>query len=145
MRTPASIARHPVHPMLVTIPIGLWLFSFVADLAFVLGAGATFWATLAFYTMIGGVLGGLAAAVPGVIDMISLRGAPKRIALVHMLLNVSIIILYAVNVGVRLAGSPTAGPPLAMSTVSVVLLAISGWLGGHLVYVHRVGVDEGSK
>lgn len=32
MRTPANVARHPIHPMLVPIPIGLWIFSLVCDL-----------------------------------------------------------------------------------------------------------------
>src|SRR3954463_7843294 len=95
MQTPASIARHPIHPMLVPIPIGLWIFSFVCDLAFVLGAGATHWATLSYYTMIGGLLGALVAAIPGLIDLISLKGAPKKIALAHMGLNVTVVIVYA--------------------------------------------------
>ena len=34
MRTPASINGHPVHPMLVTIPIGLWIFSLAADVIY---------------------------------------------------------------------------------------------------------------
>ena len=144
MRTPASIARHPIHPMLVPFPIGLWLFSFICDLAFVLGAGATHWATLAYYTMIAGVLGALLAAIPGLIDLVSLTGAPKKIALAHMALNVTIIILYAVNIGTRIGGAPTAGTPIVLSAIAVGLLAVSGWLGGHMVYVHRVAVDDGA-
>src|SRR5947199_9440498 len=109
MHTPASIARHPVHPMLVPFAVGLWLFSFICDLAFVLGAGATHWATLSYYTMIAGVLGALVAAIPGLIDLISLKGAPKTIALTHMTLNVTIVLLYAVNIGTRIGGSAIAG------------------------------------
>jgi uncharacterized membrane protein len=142
MRTPATIARHPIHPMLVPIPIGLWLFSFVCDLAFVLGAGASFWATLAFYTIAGGILGAIAAAIPGVIDLMSLAGRPRTIALAHLALNVTLVVLYAINFGMRLAGTPIAGPPLALSGFGVALLGVSGWLGGHLVFVYRVGVDE---
>src|SRR5688572_20631975 len=144
MRTPASIARHPIHPMLVPFPIGLWLFSFICDLAFVLGAGATHWATLAYYTMIAGVLGALLAAIPGLIDLVSLKGAPKKIALAHMTLNVTIIVLYAVNIGTRIGGTPTGGTPFLLSAIAVGLLTVSGWLGGHMVYVHRVAVDDGS-
>jgi uncharacterized membrane protein len=144
MRTPASIARHPIHPMLVPFPIGLWLFSFICDLAFVLGAGATHWATLAYYTMIAGVLGALLAAIPGLIDLVSLKGAPKKIALAHMALNVTIIVLYAVNIGTRIGGASVAGTPIVLSVIAVSLLAVSGWLGGHMVYVHRVAVDDGS-
>ena len=83
MRTPASIAKHPIHPMLVTVPIGLWIFSFVCDLTFVLGSGASLWYTLSFWTIIGGIAGAVLAAVPGTIDMLSLKGATKKIALTH--------------------------------------------------------------
>ena len=142
MRTPAQIARHPIHPMLVPIPIGLWIFSFVCDLTFVLGSGVSLWFTLAFWTMIGGLIGALIAAIPGVIDMLSLSGNIKRLALTHMALNVTIVVLYAINIGTRIDGGGIAGVPLALSIIAIVLLAVSGWLGGHMVYVHRVAVDE---
>jgi uncharacterized membrane protein len=142
MRTPASIAKHPIHPMLVTLPIGLWLFSFICDLAFVLGVGASLWFTLGFYTMIGGTLAALLAAIPGTIDMLSLTGRAKKLALTHMALNVTIVLLYAVNIGMRISDPVVAGLPLALSIVAIVLLGTSGWIGGHLVYVHRVAVNE---
>jgi uncharacterized membrane protein len=142
MRTPASIAKHPIHPMLVPIPIGLWIFSFVCDLAFVLGKGVSLWFTLGFYAMIAGLAGALLAAIPGMIDMLSLRGTVKKIALTHMALNLTIVVLYAVNIGTRITGSEVAGAPLVLSIVAISLLAVSGWLGGHMVYVHRVAVDE---
>jgi len=142
MRTPASIAGHPIHPMLVSIPIGLWIFSFACDLTFVLGSGASLWYTLSFWTMIGGIAGAIVAAIPGTIDMLSLKGATKKIALTHMAINLSVVLLYAVNLGMRIGGDAVAGVPLVLSIVSVSMLAVSGWLGGHMVYVHRVGVDE---
>jgi len=142
MRTPASIARHPIHPMLVPVPIGLWIFSFVCDLAFVFGIGASLWFTLGFYSMIGGVIGAVLAAIPGIVDMLSLNGRPKSLALTHMGLNLTIILIYGVNVGMRIGQPAVAGLPLALSTIAVVMLGVSGWIGGHLVYVHRVAVDE---
>lgn len=142
MRTPASIARHPIHPMLVPIPIGLWIFSLVCDLAFVFGAGATHWATVSFWTMLGGIVGAIFAAVPGIVDMLSLSGAPKKIALTHMGINVTVVVLYAMNFGMRLNGGAIDGLPFAFSIAGTALLAVSGWLGGHMVYVHRVAVDE---
>jgi len=142
MRTPASIAKHPIHPMLVTLPIGLWIFSFVCDLTFVLGQGVTLWFTLGFWTMIGGLAGALLAAIPGVIDMLSLRGQPKKIALTHMGINLTVVALYAINLWLRVNGTALAGAPVALSGIAVALLAVSGWLGGHMVYVHRVAVNE---
>ena len=142
MRTPASIAKHPIHPMLVPLAIGLWIFSLVCDLTFVLGSGASLWYTLGFWTMIGGIAGAIVAAIPGTIDMLSLKGATKKIALTHMAINLSVVLLYAVNLGMRIGGDAVAGVPLVLSIVSVSMLAVSGWLGGHMVYVHRVGVNE---
>ena len=142
MRTPASIARHPIHPMLVPIPIGCWILSFACDLAFVLGAGATHWATVSFWAMLAGLLGAVLAAVPGIIDMLSLAGSPKKIALTHMGLNILMVLLYAMNFGMRVNGGAIAGLPLVFSIAGITLLAISGWLGGHMVYVHGVAVDD---
>lgn len=141
MRTPASIARHPIHPMLVPLPIGLWLFSFVCDLLFVFGQGVSLWFTLAFYTMIGGLAGAALAAIPGFIDMLSLTGSRKRIALAHMTINLVVVVLYAFNVGLRIDGTGASTVPVVLSAVAVALLAVSGWLGGHMVYVYRVAVD----
>ncbi len=142
MSTPASIAKHPIHPMLVPIPIGCWILSLGCDLAFVLGAGATHWATVSFWAMLAGLLGAVVAAAPGVIDMLSLAGTPKKIALTHMALNILVVLLYAMNFGMRVNGGAIVGLPLAFSIAAIALLAVSGWLGGHMVYVHRVAVDE---
>jgi uncharacterized membrane protein len=59
-----------------------------------------------------------------------------------MAINLSVVLLYAVNLGMRIGGDAVAGVPLVLSIVGVSMLAVSGWLGGHMVYVHRVGVDE---
>jgi uncharacterized membrane protein len=143
MRTPASIARHPIHPMLVPLPIGLWVFSLVCDLIFVLGNGVSLWYTLAFYSLIGGLIGAVLAAVPGFIDMLSLTATPKRIALAHMTVNLVVVVLYAVNLGMRINGAESTIIPVVLSAVAVGLLLVSGWLGGHMVYVYHVAVDAG--
>jgi uncharacterized membrane protein len=56
-------------------------------------------------------------------------------------INVTVVLLYAVNFGMRVNGGAIAGLPLTLSITAVLLLAISGWLGGHMVYVHGVAVD----
>lgn len=140
MRTPASIAGHPIHPMLVPLPIGLWLFSLVCDIVAVAGGDPT-WRTVAYYTMAGGLVGALAAALPGLVDLLSLPPGPKRTAVVHMAINLVVVALFAVNLWLRTtdgAGTLT----LALSVVGVGLLAVSGWLGGKMVYIHRVAVAE---
>jgi uncharacterized membrane protein len=139
MRTPASIAKHPIHPMLVAIPIGLWIFSLACDLIRVLGGTSPNWQVAAYYTLVGGILGALVAAVPGFIDMLSLPRGLKRIALIHMSINLSVVALYLVNAYLRKHGGLDVA--VWLSLVAVALLAVSGWLGGKMVYVHGVAVD----
>ena len=55
MHTPASIAKHPIHPMLIVFPIGLWVFSLVCDIVFRI-TDRTLWNDIAFYTMAGGLV-----------------------------------------------------------------------------------------
>ena len=141
MHTPASIARHPIHPMLVPIPIGLWLFSLVCDLVHRFGGTSPNWEIVAWYTMIGGIIGALAAAVPGFIDMLSLPWSVKRVALAHMAINLTIVALYVVNAYLRRKGGVTDGT-IWLSGISIVALVVSGWLGGHMVYLRRVAVEE---
>ena len=50
----ATIAKHPIHPMLVVFPIGLWIFSLVCDLVYLFGPANPLWRDMAFYTMAGG-------------------------------------------------------------------------------------------
>jgi uncharacterized membrane protein len=143
MRTPASIAGHPIHPMLVPIAIGCWIFSFAADLMCVATGAAQPWPTLAYYTMIGGIIGALAAALPGLIDLLSLPAGPiKRTALTHMGINLTVVALYICNAFLRHGNPQELKIPMILSGVAIVLLLISGWLGGKLVYEAGVGVES---
>jgi uncharacterized membrane protein len=146
MRTPASIAGHPIHPMLVPLPIGLWIFSLVCDLVYVFWSADPTWKTVAFYTMAGGIVGALLAAVPGLIDLLSLPARPKKTALIHMSLNLVIVALFVVNLWLRVqtpAGeqAPAMDLPVWLSLLAVGLLAVSGWIGGHMVYVQQIAVS----
>ena len=147
MRTPASIAKHPIHPMLVTFPIGLWIFSLICDLIGLGVANPTIWYTVAFYTMVGGIIGALAAAVPGFVDLLFYKGGVpplKKIALTHMTINLCVVVLYAVNIGLRIHGTSSMEAPIILSAIGVCGIAVSGWLGGQMVHVYGVGV-EGHK
>jgi uncharacterized membrane protein len=141
MKTPASIAGHPIHPMLVGIPIGLWVFSLVCDLVHLSGAAGEGWKIVALYTLAGGIVGALLAAVPGFIDMLSLPWPIKRTALVHMAINLTVVALYAVNFWLRLQGAQES-TVVWLSLIGIGLLVISGWLGGKMVFEHGVGVDR---
>jgi uncharacterized membrane protein len=141
MRTPASIAGHPIHPMLVPIPIGLWIFSLVCDLIHAGGSTNPAWTTVALYTMGGGVAGALLAALPGLIDLLSLPPAPRRTAIIHMTINLVVVALYAVNLWLRLPAPDNPGGLIWLSVLALVLLVVSGWLGGKMVYEFGVAVD----
>ncbi len=147
METPASIARHPIHPMLITIPIGLWVFSLVSDLIVLVSTVEEvkiLWFTLAYYTMAGGLFGALAAAIPGLFDFLSLTDRRiRKLAATHMTINLIVVALYAINLWLRTAMPPSFDIGMGLSLLGVALLAISGWIGGEMVHVHRVGVASG--
>jgi uncharacterized membrane protein len=141
MRTPASIAGHPIHPMLVTLPIGLFVFSFVCDLIYVFGSGNPTFAIVALYTMAGGIVGALAAAIFGFIDLMSLPPEPRKTGLAHMTINLIVVVLYVINFWLR-SGTPEApGGYVWLSLIAIALLVVSGWLGGKMVYVYGVAVS----
>jgi len=147
MRTPASIARHPIHPMLIPLPIGLWVFSFASDLIYAFGSHDAIWKTIALYSMIAGLIGALAAAVPGLIDLLSLPAGVRSTAVLHMSVNLIVVALFAVNAWMRWrAGDAGASSntPMWLSLAAIALLLVSGWLGGKLVYEGGVAVDTES-
>ena len=142
MRTPASVAGHPIHPMLVTIPIGLWAFSLVCDLIRVFGGTDPAWSTVALYCIGGGIIGALLAAIPGFIDLLSLpAGLMRRTALYHMAINLTVVVLFVINLWMRASTPQSLGGALWLSIIGIGLLLISGWLGGKMVYTLGVAVD----
>jgi uncharacterized membrane protein len=86
--------------------------------------------------------------VPGVIDLLFYKGgAPpvKKIALTHMAINLTAVVLYAINIWLRARGLTNLGTslsaPVVLSIIGVALLFVSGWLGGQMVHVYGVGVE----
>jgi len=143
MKTPASIAGHPIHPMLVPIPIGLWIFSLVCDLIHAGGSSNPAWTTVAFYAMGGGIIGALAAAVFGLVDLLSLPAGPRSTAIKHMSINLLVVVLYVVNFWARMGRTENPGGLIWLSVVAILLLVVSGWLGGKMVYENGVAVTPG--
>ena len=139
--TPASIRKHPIHPMLVAIPIGLWLFTVVADLVYIFRLGGIGWKQAALYTIGAGIVGALLAAVPGLIDFLSITDRRvRKIGLTHIVVNLTAVALFAVSFWLRL-GDPLGGIPVALAIVGFLVLGVGGWLGGELVFVHGMGVE----
>jgi len=144
MRTPASIAGHPIHPMLVPIAIGGFVLSFAADIICLATGHGDPWNMLAYYTMIGGVIGALCAAVFGLVDLLSLpAGYTRSVAIKHMSINLLVVALYVVNICLRYNNPQSLKLPMILSFVAVLLLLVSGWLGGKMVFEAGVGVSAG--
>jgi uncharacterized membrane protein/nitrite reductase/ring-hydroxylating ferredoxin subunit len=139
--------RHPLHPFLAHFPIGLFFFSCALDLASWLFRGAPGLVPGAFYAMALGVVCALVAAVPGFADYTSIRRdhPARRTATWHMLLNLAAVMLYAANLWLRqpvLDALRTPALPLLLSLAGVVLLSVSGYLGGVMIYDDGVAVGR---
>jgi uncharacterized membrane protein len=145
MRSTAHVGGHPIHPMLIPLPIGFLVGAFVSDLVFWATANA-FWADAAFWALIGGIITALLAALFGFIDFFGERSV--RVisdAWQHMIGNLIAVVLAVLSVYVRYRSGHTAGvfPWGITSSFAVVLvLLFTGWKGGELTFRHRVGVID---
>lgn len=140
MRTPARIAGHPIHPMMIALPIGLWVFGIVCFAVRMAGGGVE-WDTAAMFSVAGGLIGGSAAAAPGFMDLLSLPpGRVRTIAVWHMVTNLVVLTLMAAGYFLRL-GSVGDEATTILWAAGLIGLLVSGWLGGSLVYVHGVAVE----
>lgn len=144
MESKTKILGHPVHPMLVVFPLGLLLTSLIFD-AIHAKTKKREAATIA-HAMIGaGVVGGLMAAIPGIIDWLAIpsRTRAKQIGAVHGVGNVLVLALYALS-WLQRRDDPE-NPPASARCLSLTGASIGGltaWLGGELVYRLRVSVDD---
>lgn len=142
--------RSPLHPALVHLPIALFPASFLFDVASWIFAGSSVSEGLvggAFLCVTGGIATGLLAAVFGMVDYSDIRAdhPAKRTAALHMVLNVVALVLYGVSAALRygtLTAEKTAAVPLVVAVAGLVVLAYSGYLGGHLVYSDGIGVGR---
>jgi len=142
MKSKAQFRSHPIHPILVSFPIAFFIGSFVFDLLGFFLEPVPF-QQIADYLIPSGILTGLLAAIPGVVDYsatIPPKSSAKQRAVKHALLNGTVIILFTISHFRR--DSPMAFHwILLLELAAVVLLFISGFLGGTLVYRNQIGVD----
>lgn len=142
--TVAAIGRHPLHPLLVPLPIGFLVGALIADIAFAMTADP-FWARGSFWLLIGGLVTGLIAGLAGIIELLGVRRARAMTsAWVHGLGNVLALVITFVSIILRWndPAGPAASTGLFLSAVVVAMLLVTGWLGGELSYRHGVGVSE---
>jgi len=140
MTTRVTVAGHPIHAMLVTLPIGLWVFALAADIIYA-STGDTRWEVTAYFCVGGGIIGALLAAIPGLVDLLGLHeGTERRTGITHMTINLLIVVLQVVNFWMRGRLDISPQTPMLLSVVAVAALFVSGWLGGQLVHV--LGVTQ---
>ncbi|WP_142848201.1 DUF2231 domain-containing protein [Telmatospirillum sp. J64-1] len=138
----AAIAGHPIHPMLIPFPMAFLVGAFFCDLGY-WGTEDPFWARASFWLIASGLATGLLAGLFGAVDFVTLS-RPKHVlhGWVHAVGNIVVLLLAAVNLYLREEQVPTDVLPwgLLLSLATVLLLGITGWMGGELSYRYQVGV-----
>jgi uncharacterized membrane protein len=141
-RATASIFGHPIHAMLVPIPIVCFIGTLLSDITYAETANMQ-WANFSAWMLAIGVLFSIVVALFGLIDFLGdARIRALNVAWVHLIGNDTAILLSIVNLFVHSRDAYTSVVPtgLILSAVVVAILAVTGWLGGSLVFRHRVGV-----
>ena len=142
-RSTAQIGGHPLHPMLIPFPIVCFVGTLVVDLIY-LRTGDPGWAEASRWLLGFGLATAVLAAATGLIDFMG-DDRIRRLshALQHMLANVAAVVVEVINLVTRLGNDDAIGSlGVYLSGAAVLILLFSGWRGGDLVYVHRVGVHE---
>jgi uncharacterized membrane protein len=151
MESRAKLLGHPIHPMLVVIPLGMFIGAVLFD-ALYLWTGYSTLAAAAYWNIVGGIAGGLLAAVFGLIDWLAIPSATraKRIGLLHGGSMVVVVGMFGFAWLMRsTAGdstgdiAPTTGVFL-LEAAALLIGGVAGWLGGELVDRLAVGVDDGA-
>ena len=143
-RSTASIAGHPIHPMLIPFPIAFFVATFVCDLAF-WGTRNASWADATLWLLGAGLIMAALAAVAGLTDVL---GEEKIRSLStawwHAGGNVLAVLIELVNWYWRYARGSAAVLPIGiiLSLIVVLILLFTGWKGWELVYRGRVGVSD---
>ena len=140
LRATVTIKGHPLHPLLVTIPVGLFVAALVSDIAFVTD-GSHGWAVASRWLLGGGLAGALLAALAGFADFAgNARIREFRDAWLHLFANLTMVLIQGVNLILRLPDADVAGSiGIVLSAAAVLILLFSGWKGGELVFRHGVG------
>src|SRR5437016_14585341 len=142
---------HPLHPILVHIPMAMWPGALIFDLLSKWQIGGNAMVRLSFYAIVFGLAASLLALPTGLVDWTGIKKEKPawKIGLYHMALNLVVAILFAVNLGVRMRtlheATEVSSTPLLLSAIGTFLLFVSSYLGGLMVYYHGISVARLSK
>lgn len=146
MQGKATIGNHPIHPMLVTFPIGFLIGTVVCYILYGITGDASFWPRMAVMLMIFGIIGALLAAIFGFVDYATapMSAAVKATATRHMWLNLAVVVIFLIALW---QGWSNYTNPVSiwLSVLGIIVMACSGWLGGKLTFVGRLGAAEAEE
>ena len=145
MESRIKLLGHPVHPMLIVFPLGLLATAVIFDVLYLATANADL-ATFSFWAMAAGLVGGLLAAIFGLIDWLAIpKGTrAKRIGAFHGGGNLIVVLLFAVSFLMRTSRAAYLPDiqPFIVALLGAALALVTAWLGGELVFRLRVAVDD---
>jgi uncharacterized membrane protein len=143
--------KHPRHPILVHVPMAMWPSALIFDLLSRWGVGGNALARLSFYAIAFGLLASLLAVPTGLVDWSGIKKEKPawKFGLYHMVLNLVVTALFAVNLGLRVQvfrdQKTVAGVPLVLSITGTALLIIAAYLGGFMIYNYGTSIARMSK
>ena len=144
MESKARFLGHAIHPILIVFPLGLLSTAVIFDMIHLITRNPL-WSTLSFWMIAVGIVGGLVAALFGLIDFLAIPSATRarKIGTIHGITNLIVVILFAGSWLLRrdFPAEPS-NAALACSFLGVVLASVGGWFGGELVERLGVGVSS---
>jgi uncharacterized membrane protein len=142
MQGKATVAGSPIHPMLVTFPIGCYVAAAICDLIFA-GTHDGFWQLMGMWLIAFAIAGSLFAAFFGFVDYLSapMSEEARTIANWHMTLNTATVLIFGTALAIEYL-SPRNAWAYVLTAGGIVLLGVSGTLGGRLAHNHLVGSSE---
>lgn len=147
MYSKVKVLGHPIHPMLIPYPISLYTLTLLGFILYQY-LDDPFWFRFGYAANIGAIIMAVIAAIPGFIDW--LGGIPsntraKRDGAIHMLLNVTVLVVFAINAWINSGQWNLARPDprwaITLSAIGLVLTVFAGFFGWKLVQTHHVGVQ----
>lgn len=148
MESKTRLFGHPIHPMLIIFPAGLFSMAVICDIIYLFNGNSVF-STIAFYDIAGGIIGGLLAAIFGFRDYLAIPSGTraKGVGLTHGLGNLVVVVLFAISWLVRLNAVNNIPPTLALifSFLGIILILFTAWMGGELVDRLGVGVTPNAN
>ncbi|MBA3633702.1 MAG: DUF2231 domain-containing protein [Acidobacteria bacterium] len=146
MESRAKLFGHAIHPILIVFPLGLLATGVVFDIIYLIWSNPIM-ATVAYWMIAAGIIGGALAAPFGWIDWFAIRQGTraKSVGLMHGLGNVLVLLLFIGSWWLRRDAPERPDTlELILSFAGAVLALVTGWLGGELVERLGVGVDNGA-